>query len=473
MTKKEVLMRSRSLLFYSLIAGPSRRLGKRSLLPILSILILLCPGLAGTASAGVNAWTTNGPEGGGLIAALAIDPSAPATLYAGDGYGRGVFKSSDGGVSWKATGLTNAYVYGLAIDPSAPATLYAGTYGGGVFKTSNGGESWTAVNTGLTNPWMGPLSLDPSAPATLYAASFENGGVFKSTNGGGNWTAVNTGLTYRSLSALAIDPSTTATLYAGGAGVFKSTNGGGGWTAINAGLTSRSVFALVIDPTNPATLYAGTESGGVFKSTNGGGSWATINAGLTNTKVLALAIDPSNPATLYAGTEGGVFKSSDGGGSWTAMNQGLTSPVVYALAISPSAPAALYAGTEGGGVFDYRTVGLCTPGPTTLCLNDGRFQVQAEWTARDGSSGPGQARAMTGDAGYFTFFDPANVEVMVKVLNGCGLNGNFWIFAAGLTDVNVVMTVTDRQTGAVKIYTNAQGTPFPPIQDTGTFATCP
>ena len=94
----------------SLVAGQSLRLGRRFLLPILSILVLFCPGLAGVASAGANKWTTNGPQGS-AIQALAIDPSAPGTLYAGTS-GGGVFKSTDGGVSWSAinTGLNTAFV---------------------------------------------------------------------------------------------------------------------------------------------------------------------------------------------------------------------------------------------------------------------------------------------------------------------------------------------------------------------------
>ena len=78
----------------------------------------------------------------------------------------------------------------------------------------------------------------------------------------------------------------------------------------------------------------------------------------------------------------------------------------------------------------------------------------------------GQAVGLTADAGYFTLFDASNVEMLVKVVDGCGFNRRFWTFAGGLTDVNVVMTVTDTQTGAVKNYTNPQGTPFQPIQDT-------
>ena len=272
-----------------------------------------------------------------------------------------------------------------------------------------------------------------------------------------------------------MDPSAPATLYAGTlGGVFKSTNAGGSWTAINTGLTGTGVSALVIDPFAPATLYAGTDTDGVFKSTNGGGNWSAMNTGLTATSVRALAIDPSAPSTLYAGTSGGVFKSTDAGGSWTAMNTGLTNPIVNDLAIDPSTPARVYAGT-GGGVFDYlqlKAAEPCVPGATTLCVNGGRFRVTTEWSTRDGQNGSGQAVAMTGEAGYFTFFNPSNVEMVVKVLNGCSVNGRFWTFAAGLTDVSVVMTVTDSQTGDVKTYTNPQGAAFQPIQDIHAFATC-
>jgi len=64
-------------------------------------------------------------------------------------------------------------------------------------------------------------------------------------------------------------------------------------------------------------------------------------------------------------------------------------------------------------------------------------------------------------------------EMVVKVLNACALNSRYWTFAGGLTDVNVILTVTDTQTGAIQTYTNPQGTPFQPIQDTNAFATCP
>ena len=108
-----------------------------------------------------------------------------------------------------------------------------------------------------------------------------------------------------------------------------------------------------------------------------------------------------------------------------------------------------------------------------MCLADGRFAVSATWRTTDGQSGNGQAVRLTSDTGYFTFFSATNVEAVVKVLNACGLNQKFWVFAGGLTDVNVVLTVRDTKNGTTKTYTNPLRTPFQPIQDTSAFATCP
>lgn len=80
---------------------------------------------------------------------------------------------------------------------------------------------------------------------------------------------------------------------------------------------------------------------------------------------------------------------------------------------------------------------------------------------------------LTPDTGYFWFFSQSNVEEVIKVLNGCGLNHNYWVFAGGLTNVQVATTVTDTQTGASHIYRNPQSTTFQPIQDTSALAVCP
>ncbi len=116
--------------------------------------------------------------------------------------------------------------------------------------------------------------------------------------------------------------------------------------------------------------------------------------------------------------------------------------------------------------------GTCTPDATTLCLNGGRFRVSVAWAKNTGESGAGQGVPLTSDSGYFWFFNAANIELVIKVLNACPVNDHFWVFAGGLTNVQVVITVTDTQTGAQRTYTNPLGTAFVPLQDTSAFA-CP
>jgi BACON domain-containing protein len=111
----------------------------------------------------------------------------------------------------------------------------------------------------------------------------------------------------------------------------------------------------------------------------------------------------------------------------------------------------------------------CEPGTDHLCLDASRFSVKATWTTPAGSTGSGQAVALTDDTGYYWFFDSSSVEVVTKLVDGCGVNGHFWVFAAGLTNVQVLLTVTDTTTGSVATYTNPQNRPFSPIQDTSAF----
>ena len=107
----------------------------------------------------------------GVFGALAIDPGAGHALRRHAGGGRLQEHRRRGKLGGHQHRPDRPGVYALAIDPSAPATLYAGTYGGGVFKSSDGGGSWTAINTGLTDPLFSALAIDPSAPGTLYAGT--------------------------------------------------------------------------------------------------------------------------------------------------------------------------------------------------------------------------------------------------------------------------------------------------------------
>jgi len=94
----------------------------------------------------------------------------------------------------------------------------------------------------------------------------------------------------------------------------------------------------------------------------------------------------------------------------------------------------------------------CVPDATTLCLGEGRFLVRAFYDSGAGLTGAARALPLTADSGGFWFFGPDNFELLVKVLDGCGVNGNFWIYAAGLTDVEVDLIVTDTWTGRVRVY---------------------
>ena len=134
--------------------------------------------------------------------------------------------------------------------------------------------------------------------------------------------------------------------------------------------------------------------------------------------------------------------------------------------------AALSAETPAGAAP--KLVPLCTPDNHTLCLDSGRFSVTAEFQqSPSGPSTPATAVVLTDATGYFWFFDSSNVELIVKVLDGCPVNGNYWVFAAGLTNVGVQITVIDLSTGQQQVYTNDVGNPFPPKQDTAAFHTCP
>lgn len=116
--------------------------------------------------------------------------------------------------------------------------------------------------------------------------------------------------------------------------------------------------------------------------------------------------------------------------------------------------------------------GSCVPGPTTICVGNGRFKVEATF---DTGTQQGQAQGvkLTDDTGYLWFFSASNVETVVKVLDACSYNQRFWVYAGGLTNEQVTLKVTDTKTGMVKTYSNPLGTAFNPVQDISAFATCP
>ena len=133
---------------------------------------------------------------------------------------------------------------------------------------------------------------------------------------------------------------------------------------------------------------------------------------------------------------------------------------------------------DGGSIlashrFRVRAAGSCVPSDTILCLRDNRFQVEATWSTAT-ASGQAQVVPQTDDSGAFWFFSQGNLELLVKVLNACGAKSpRFWVFASGLTNVGVHLTVTDTQSGETWERDNPLGQRFPPLFDTNAFASCP
>jgi hypothetical protein len=109
----------------------------------------------------------------------------------------------------------------------------------------------------------------------------------------------------------------------------------------------------------------------------------------------------------------------------------------------------------------------------TLCLNGGRFKVEVDWRNQDGLQGQGMGFPQTDDSGTLYFFDPDDTELVVKVLNGCGTNGNYWVVVKGVTSAESTVKVTDTETSIVKSYLNPLGQDAVPVLDTSAFATCP
>ena len=242
------------------------------------------------------------------IFSMVADLDDPATLYAGTETG-GIFKTTDAGATWasSSSGLPPGEPwYGLTIDPSDTQILYAGpSCLGGidcvVYKSVNGGASWKARGAGLPLLAVEALVVDPSNGSTVYAGLLD--GVYKSTDGAASWSRMGNGMGNFPVSALAIDPGSPQTIYAGTTGgIYKSTDGAANWTASSTGLTTKDTRALAVVPGGP--VLAGTLGGGVYMSTDAGASWSSWNSGLNGDWVHGFAISGSN---IYAATVGGSF----------------------------------------------------------------------------------------------------------------------------------------------------------------------
>ena len=275
---------------------------------------LVGAGLFKTADGGL-AWEHLLPPAGDFqflqIDELAAAASGGETAVYGVDLGLQILRSDDGGASWTEPGEPGVPVAALAVDPKAPLSIYAGTDVAvkcPTRKSTDGGETWKCLGLGRTTD----LAVDPSRPANLWAVSRI---VYRSTDRGRTWKAASRGLPTDLVRFLAVAPSAGNVIYAGTwQGVYKTTDGGRTWGAVLTGLPQHAVVAsIAVHPRNPSIVYAGVEfaagldSPGVYRSTDGGRHWRKLAAGLPAGFGGPVVIDPHDPRTVYAGTRSRGF----------------------------------------------------------------------------------------------------------------------------------------------------------------------
>lgn len=189
--------------------------------------------------------------------------------------------------------------------------------------------------------------------------------------------------------------------------------------------------------------------------------------------------DASNNETgfvIEARQVGGTFQTvgTVGANTTTATIPGLEPSTFYLFRVRAQGSGGTSAPSNQVGIATLGELGPCVAGPQTLCLNSGRFQAELDWRTGEGS-GTGKAVPVPSapDSGLFYFFSENNLEMLIKVLNACGVNNRYWVFFAATTNVEFAVVVTDTLNGRTAAYFNPLDTPAPPVQDTSAFPSCP
>ncbi len=257
---------------------------------------------------------------------MALHPTKPDTVYAAT-TGAGVYRSDDGAVTWTQVndGLTDTHVEDLAFDLADPNTVYAASLRE-VFKSTDGGLSWRPVFS--ENGWVAErkyvhnllVARLPGVPKPVLFVGTPAGG-FRRGEGDAAWEPLEEKAQGQKLTVFAYDPR-VRTLYAGSMmGKFYASRDGGRTWALRSSLPGAAMWIhrIALHPTNPAEIFVGSRAQGIYKSVDGGKTWTEMNHGFTYKVTKALAIDPTDPHFMYAGAPGLLATSRDGGAAWTAV----------------------------------------------------------------------------------------------------------------------------------------------------------
>lgn len=459
--------------------------------PLAAVLLTLsAAGISAPTPARAADWAPRPIPGlAGPVDRLVIPhPTDPDVVLAVDSVGD-AHRTADGGARWDRVATE---VERLAFAPSDPSRVYAFREADGdspLRVSRDGGLTFFAApfpqteflgrapgGSHFQHLFFRALAVDPSDADTVYVANlfethtdfffFPSEHLWKSTDGGETWSQLLED--DDRTRSLAVDPGDPAVIYRGTErGLAVSRDGGETFEPPVVFPSLAFIEHIAVDPFRDGTLWLAGE-GTVVRSEDGGRTGMTADRGLPAGEILSLVADRTHAGVVYALVAGaGPQVSLDRGVSWRPARGGLA-PGRFEGPLAAGPEGLLWAGTVDG-VFRSEGERPCGPAETTLCLQDNRFRVGVSWTDFQGGAGEGTARPLTGDTGAFWFFDADNLELMVKVLDGRPVNGHFWVFLAGLSNVGYTVTVTDTVTGAVWSRENPPFT-FSSLGDTRAFA---
>jgi photosystem II stability/assembly factor-like uncharacterized protein len=312
-------------------------------------------------------------QGIASIGAIGVAPSNGQIVYVGTGeadmrdsisFGNGVYKTIDGGKTWKHLGLENTRQIGrIIVDPKNPSVVFVAALGHvygphpdrGVYRSQDGGTTWQKVLFKNNDVGAIDLAFDPTNSETIYAALWNvrrppwfvyapangpGGGIFKSTDGGNNWSQLTTGLPVEGLGriGLAVTPTNRNRLYAivdaKEGGLFSSNDAGVTWTKISADtrIWGRGWYfnKVTTDPKDPDTVYVQNTS--IYKSTNGGKNWTAIKGAPGGDDYHQLWINPDDPKRMIAASDQGTIVTEDGAETWSSWYNQSTAQLYHVAA---------------------------------------------------------------------------------------------------------------------------------------------